>query len=385
MTTTYAPPPGPPPTRYNPPLGPAPSVYYPPPLKVPEFHLLTPQNIHSLSTQGFTTFPIQERVELYRAATSLFDLSKQFFSQPQPDKERFINRDANMQGSEEGWSRVAGEKELLTLRRSGATCPDLLEHSARSLWLECGQLMTDVIRGIEQSLDLIPHSLDSVFIPECTMPLAGENRFETLLRMFRYERRSESIDNTEPRQEEIGKGRLVAEPHRDLGLLSLVIGSSPGLEVWDTTVGHWIPIEQPPYAYSSSGLTATLLVGETLTYLTNGRYLPGRHRVFVPSLSSTQSTDDHQQYRYSLVFALRPHSSAIISTGVLTSPITGPFRHPLEGVKAGDLFSKIARSHWNINTGKREREAQRMRLQNGSPLIVTGQSTSNQESDHSTK
>ncbi|GJJ10405.1 hypothetical protein Clacol_004631 [Clathrus columnatus] len=199
MTTTYAPPPGPLPTRYNPPLGPPPAVYYPPQLK--------------------------------------------------PDKAQFINRDANAQGSEEGWSRVVGEKELLTLRRSGATCPDQLEHSARSLWLECGQMMTDVVRDIEQK----------------------------------------SIDNTESNQEEMGKGRLVAEPHRDLGLLSLVIRSSPGLEVWDTT-----------------------------------------------------STDDDQQYRYSLVFALRPHSSATISTRVLTSPVTGPFGHPLEGVRAGDLFSKIA-------------------------------------------
>lgn len=390
MTTTYAPPPGPPPTRYDPPPGPPPpAAYLPPPLRIAEFPLLSPANVHSLSTLGFTTFPIKERAALYQAASSLFELSKQFFSQPQSDKGQFIVKDANAQGSEEGWSRVVGEKELLTLRRSGAMCPTALNDTVRSLWEECGQLMTEVIRGIERSLDLPPHSLDPVVIPECTMPQAGADRVETLLRMFRYERRSEE-EEAVSYNSELGKGRLVAEPHRDLGILSLVIGSSPGLEVWNTSVGNWIPIEQPPYITSSPGeLTATLLVGETLTQLTNGRYFPGRHRVFVPSFkppSIAEAPNSHSQYRYSLVFALRPHSSAVISTASLTSPITGPHRFPMEGVKAGDLFAKIARSHWNINTGKKEREAQRMRLQGGSTLISANagtaeQSTPNRESD----
>lgn len=386
MTTTYAPPPGPPPKKaYKPPPGPPPSTVYLPPLREAEFPLLTTENIHSLSTQGFTTFPIKERVTLYEAASSLFDLSNQFFAQHPSVKEQFIVKDANAQGSEEGWSRVAGEKELLTLRRSGSACPDMLESSARSLWHQCGQLTTEIVRGIEYSLDMLPHSLDPVVIPECAMPQAGNDRVETLLRMFRYERRSEEVDNAESNvQQNVGKGRLVAEPHRDLGILSLVIGSSPGLEVWDSSVGTWKPIEQPPYASASLGLTATLLVGETLTHLTNGRYLPGRHRVFVPPISTSESSDDHRQYRFSLVFALRPHSTAIISTAALTSPITGPFRYPMEGVKAGDLFAKIARSHWNINTGKKEREAQRIRLQRGSTLILdTEQSIPNQDSNQS--
>ena len=69
--------------------------------------------------------------------------------------------------------------------------------------------------------------------------------------------------------------------------------------------GRWVPIEQPPHA--GSGLTATLLVGETLTILTNGWYAPGQHHVFVPSVASSLSSADNSWYQYSLMFALRPH------------------------------------------------------------------------------
>ena len=69
--------------------------------------------------------------------------------------------------------------------------------------------------------------------------------------------------------------------------------------------GRWVPIEHPPHA--SSGLTATLLVGETLTILINGRYAPGRHHVFVPSVASSLSSADDSWYQYSLMFVLHPH------------------------------------------------------------------------------
>ena len=71
------------------------------------------------------------------------------------------------------------------------------------------------------------------------------------------------------------------------------------------TQGGWVPIEQPPHA--GPGLTASLLVGETLTILTNGRYAPGQHHVFVPSVASLLSSADDLWYQYSLMFVLRPH------------------------------------------------------------------------------
>ena len=92
--------------------------------------------------------------------------------------------------------------------------------------------------------------------------------------MFHYECQSET-DNIAVLHnvEASGKGHLVSEPHRDLGLLSLVIGASLGVEIFNTTLGGWVPIEQPPHA--GPGLMATLLVSKTLTILTNGQYAPG--------------------------------------------------------------------------------------------------------------
>jgi len=377
MAQIYVPPPGPPPSAQiacTSPSGPSPPAQHylppvPPPLLTASFPLLTQSQIDSLSTLGFTTFPISRRQCLYNAALKLFALSRAFFAQPQPSKEHFKVRDANAQGSEEGWSRVWGEKELITLRRGGVTCPESLESTGREMWAECGKLMKDVMDGVEGSLGLVKGAFGSVYEAECDMPAV--ERLETLLRMFRYERRAKEIDDEDTAKnnaeqtkdpEVLGKGRLVAAQHIDLGLLSLVIGSSPGLEVWDYRLKKWIAIEEPQYADSTVGeLTATLLVGETLTRLTNGRYLPGRHRVFVPSVPAT-TEEDESQYRYSLVFALRPHPFSVISTSALTTPVTGHFKYPIEDVTVGELFGAIARSHWNVNTEKEAREAQRRRL-----------------------
>ena len=382
VETRYAPPSGPPPnyssSGYAPPSGPPPSHWQPHPFLPANFPLLSPPQIYSLATQGYTTFPISLRPALHDAASTLFDVSRLFFALPQSIKSQFQVLAGNEQGSEEGWSRVVGEKELITLRRGGDTCPPAVESPGKVLWGECGALLQEMVRGTEESLGLPQCTLDGVVAPECTMPERNAARVESLLRMFRYERRSEVDDAAAPHDEEAsGKGRLVSEPHRDLGLLSLVIGASPGLEVFDTTVGCWVPIEQPPHA--GPGLTATILVGETLTRLTNGRYAPGRHRVFVPSASSSLPTTDDSHYRYSLVFALRPHANAIISTPSLTTPVTGGFQHPLIDVRARELFAAIAQSHWNVNTGRKAREAQRLRLQGGTATVVNGNSGSHSQ------
>ena len=309
---------------------------------------------------------------------SLFSVSRAFFAQSQAHKSEFRVLVGNSQGSEEGWSRIVGEKELLTIRRGGSTCPPSVEDEARTLWRECGALMQEMTRGVEKSLGMHAAALDGVVSAECVMPEGGSDRLETLLRMFRYERRSERADPDPAAPADSGKGRLVAEPHLDLGLLSLVIGASPGLEVWHPMERAWIPIEEPPHA--GPGLTATLLVGETLTRLTNARYVPGRHRVFVPSAPIGDDSEDDSQFRYSLVFALRPHISAIISTSTLTTPLTGAFAYPIEGVRARDLFAAIAGSHWNVNTGHKMREAQRMQMR-GSATTKASTGNERREAD----
>jgi hypothetical protein len=345
--------------KYQPPSGPPPkhiNSYAPPPGSPPgyprlvNFSFLSREQIPTLYTQGYARVHLPADHPLLTAATALFTNSCKFFARPLEHKEGFHPSklgDIKLQSSEEGWSRVEGEKEMLTIRRTRPLCPHEVVDDARALWRECGSFMQVMMYAVESSLGLPPGAFDNVVAEECVLPV--EERHETLLRMFRYERTAEA--------------RLVAADHKDIGLLSLVIGSSPGLDVWDDRTNQWVAIEEDHGgAGQNGGLTLTLLTGKTLTRLTNDLYKPGLHRVFVPPANSTSSADD-AKYRYSLVFALRPYRNAIISTSSLTSDVTGEFQCPLEGVKAQILFNAIACVHWSVNGSVEEREAQRHRLQ----------------------
>lgn len=348
----YAPPPGPPPpahdqviNTYAPPPGPPPG--YP---HLVNFPFLSPDQLPTLYSQGWARVLLPSDHPLLSAAAKLFSTSRDFFAMPLEHKEQFhlskLGQEERMQSSEEGWSRVEGEKEMLTVRRMKPLCPPELVSDAQDLWNECGSFMQLMMASIEQSLNLPKGAFDSLVNEECVLPKG--KRHETLLRMFRYERAEEA--------------KLVAVHHRDIGLLSLVIGSSPGLEVWDEIKKKWIEIEENDGEKPAGGLTLTFMTGKTLTRLTNNRYKPGLHRVFVPPASSSASDDD-AKYRYSLVYALRPYREAMLTTDDYTSDVTGPFEYPFEGVKAQTLFDAIASAHWSVNGGIEEREKQRIKVQ----------------------
>ena len=378
-TPIYLPPPGPPPD-YNDEK----RIYTAPPSgspKVVDFPFLSSEQIITLYNQGFARVHLPPDHPLQEAATALFSTSREFFAKDLPEKEPFHRsnlprspcvNDPNTKGqsSEEGWSRVEGEKEMFTFRRT-STCPsDEVVKDARrnvqNLWQECGNFMQGMMQPIEASLELGRGAFDNVVNEECALP--ADEIHETLLRMFRYERTSES--------------RIVSGKHRDIGLLSLVIGSSPGLEVWDNTItrrdpitgvvskGDWVAIENDSSTtQTSGGLTFTFLIGETLTALTNDLYQPGIHRVSVPP-SDLSSAADESQYRYSLVFALRPYRKASIYTPSLTTAVTGEFKWPqkdqkgvIKTVRAVDLFNWIANMHWSVNDQVAEREAKRIKLE----------------------
>ena len=126
------------------------------------------------------------------------------------------------------------------------------------------------------------------------MPGQGEENIATLLRMFRYERPtgSREQDVTPP------PSKVVAAPHKDLGLLSLVIGHTPGLECWDPATQSWVSCEEEGQGDSDTPsdrpdppLKATLMVGQTLAKFTNWRYQAGPHRVFVHASSGQPSAE----------------------------------------------------------------------------------------------
>ncbi|KAF7350803.1 hypothetical protein MSAN_01641900 [Mycena sanguinolenta] len=239
--------------------------------------------------------------------------------------------------------------------------------------------MHDISEGLElPELD----AFDEMSKEAKGMPERGSPRAASLLRLFRYVR-PESASGE-------GKGgkRVVAEAHKDLGILTLVVGASPGLDARDAA-GRWISVEDaPPFALSQR-LTATLLVGQSLTYLTGGLFAAGTHRVSVLPPPSSAPED---AFRYSLVFALRPAPAARISTSVFSvSPLVPEFpperlvappetgkggaangtgsggesnfpKCRMEGQTGAELMRAISGKHWNVNVAKEVREEQKRKL-----------------------
>jgi hypothetical protein len=162
--------------------------------------------------------------------------------------------------SEEGYSRIAGEKQILTCR-SAPRSPESVRDGVARAWAATGKFMESTARDIARSLGLHAEAYDAFVSPCVYFPL--DKNTPTLLRMFRYDRPAVGAEK-----------RVVAEPHNDLGMLSLVVGHTPGLDVLEppsleNPQGRWISIEESdtPVA-AAGGLTATLLSGQVLNFLT---------------------------------------------------------------------------------------------------------------------
>jgi isopenicillin N synthase-like dioxygenase len=336
---------------YEPPPGPPPSRFVPSPLHPVNLPLVLPQHRYNLAVQGWTTVTLSgadpAAAEMSKCINELFAASKHFFSLPESYKSKFQTGD----GSEEGWSSIPGEKEFITLRRLDKV-PDGLRDAAVNAWSRIfGGLLDQTLARVEESLELEPSSLTRFAEPCANL---DHSKRATMLRLFRYEG---------------WEDKVVAEPHNDLGLLSLVAGDSPGLEVWNSQNRSFFPIEK---LYEPTGTAATLLAGRQLQRLTNGRYVPGchlvrsypqPHRGTVSATASATDEVEEPRYRYSIVFVLRAHSPVIINTDNLTTRITGKHREPIKGATAHELFLKIKNAHYNINTGIQDREEQKRRIE----------------------
>lgn len=330
-----------------------------PPLNPVTLPLVLPNHLPALSYQGWTTVTFtpsapsaSEHLELHAALQNLFSASKAFFAQEQAHKEQF--RTKSKDASEEGWSRVEGEKEFITLRTLDRTPPELRDAVTRA-WEIAGTLLNAQLSAIATSLGLSDPSLLTQFSQPCIKfgELASD-RTPTMLRMFRYEG---------------SEAKIVAEPHKDLGLLSLVAGDTPGLEVFNRHLNDWFAIEKT-YDQESRP-SASLLGGRQLEALSNGRYQAGGHLVraygaptvsLSPPISADEVPTSQSNYRYSIVFVLRAYHKAVVDTDKLTTPITGKFANPIKGVSAGEMFAKIRKAHYNINAVQAEREEQRKKL-----------------------
>jgi hypothetical protein len=346
-----------------------------PPLIPAPLPLVLPEHQQTLPSLGWTTitfpnssahspFPSTESEflspspgphPLQTAYENLFAASQAFFAQAEEQKKEWKHR----LGSEEGWSSIPGEKEFITVRTL-AYCPEVLREPAKRYWGLVGRHCESTLSRIETSLGLSDGALTDFVGPCGTIQEQEEGKTATMLRLFRYEG---------------WEAKVVAEPHADLGLLSVVVGDVPGLEVWDGM--NWFAVEKEVKDAGMRG--ATKLGGRQLERLSNGRYPAGGHRVVAygssPSsklISAAASTitenggkkeeEGRKHYRYSIVFVLRAHEPVLINSSSLETPITGKWAEPMDGVMAGKFYEKIRGQHFNINIDLDEREKQRNKV-----------------------
>lgn len=277
---------------------------------------------------------------LQLASQDLFAAAQLFFDLPDDEKARWKHR----LGSEEGWSKIPGEKEFITLRTLAYT-PDGLQAPAKRYWDTMGALLDASLGRISASLGL-PDAPDAglrAFVCPCArMGAAEEDKTATMLRIFRYEG---------------WDAKVVAEPHADLGLLSCVVGDVPGLEVWN---GRQFAGVERHYKTPC----ATLLAGRQLERYSNFRYPAGGHRV-VSYGREADAAAEEKRFRHSIVFVLRAYEPVVVDSDALETEITGRWKEPVKGVTAGQMYREIRSRHFNINIGMEEREKQRRKLREG--------------------
>lgn len=146
-----------------------------------------------LPHQGWATI-LPPPHSLTTTSLALFQSSVRFFELPLAQKEKF----KTSHGSEEGWSRIRGEKEMLTLRTLDRTPPQVRD-AAHAFWAEVGALLRDQLLGImAESLGLSPDALTDFVGPGAEL---GAEKTATMVRLFRYE----GCNTT------VGEGRVVAE------------------------------------------------------------------------------------------------------------------------------------------------------------------------------
>ncbi|KAL8651450.1 MAG: hypothetical protein Q9210_003246 [Variospora velana] len=249
-------------------------AFLPPPHPPP---LLDERQLLQLANQGF--LPLDIPKPLSAAVEQLLDLNRDFFTLSTSAKQ---SRYPSAEGTELGYYHIPQEKEYLTYRHLPTnSSPTPLDSAASSWWSLAASFLHRILSDLSLALDVPLSAWDPLLDGCLSMPHTPQETTPTLLRLFNYFPTSGA-----------------AERHTDTGLLTLCIGTAPGLEVWSSASSS------SPSASSSAFLTgdwisvhprATILVGKTLQWLSNGRLIAGPHRV----VASPKG-------RQSIVFALRP-------------------------------------------------------------------------------
>lgn len=311
--------------------------------KMPSNHVSDHEALQFLASQGYLPLQLADHDGLVDAYSALFQSSAAYFNLPDTSLEKTSFRaPSGVKASEQGYSDIVGEKSILTVK-SHEMCPAMLHEQLNLTWNLTGAFLESICKLIANTLQLDPDVFTPFIEPCCKLP-QGKGT-PTMLRLFRYNR-------------PVGEEAVVAaEQHEDLGILSLVVGNSPGLQVLNTAANVWVPIEEDTVVpkdakIRSGGMTATLLCGETMAFLTRNGYKGGVHRVLCAPAKDNP-------YRFSIVFALRP-AAAPIFTKNFESAVVGEFSpdQRLDGQSAALFMQQMIATHWNVNVAKDVREEQ---------------------------
>jgi isopenicillin N synthase-like dioxygenase len=280
-----------------------------PPLGPPP--LLSEHQILTLAHHGHVPISIPPTLKTQYAALS--EAASLFFEKSSEEK---LTTYPPAEGTELGYICVPEEKEYLTLRCLKHPETEL-EKLASSVWRDTASLLHRVLGDLSWAMDINYDDFDPVLDGCSPMPSDLASATLTLLRMFRY-----------------CPGSGIAEPHTDLGLLTLCVGEGKGLQVLvrDDEGGldnaQWFDVEGP-----------TLLVGNILRRLSGNRVRAGPHRVI-----------GNPDGRSSIVFALRP--SLRHEVDMRTFPGGGGKVH------MRDMWNDVKKEAYSINAQKDLREKQ---------------------------
>ena len=329
----------------------------PPPSHPPP--LLAPTDIERLCSQGHLSLRLPD---LWTARFGeLFGEADNFFALP--DETKSAAFPCRHSDTEQGYTRIPDEKEYLTIRYATSTGESshsaaqvglpsasaeaaAIEKTIAEVWRDAAHLLHRILADVSNFLGIAPKAWDGVVLDSLHLPPRSELATPTLLRVFRYEPAAGGAD-----------------PHRDLGLLTLCVCRGRGLEVLEfepaASTGGNLSSASPggskDVAEGGSSHAAadqnqlvpvwrdagefTVLTGDTLRILSGNRIQAAPHRV-VP-------TDEG---RNSIVFALRATTRNPIDLAALGGQGT---------LDSLDFWKKIKSRRFNVNAQKEVRERQR--------------------------
>lgn len=296
-----------------------------PPAGPPPF--LSQASLHTLVRQGW--LPLSLPPHLDSATGRLFDESNAYFSLPSSLRAALY---PPRSGTDWGYYDIAGEKAFLTLR-CGVHPETSLEATAAQFWQHAAVLLHRILCDLARANGLPWDIWDDMLDGTLSLPENANDASGTLLRLFKYE----------------ASGGFAGE-HTDLGLLTLCVGTAPGLECLDLEASVtaddkvWVDVTGP-----------VVLVGQTIRSLSDALINAGIHRV--------RATEEG---RYSAVFALRHGWRKDIDM----EKFGGEGR-----VKPRQLYEKMKIGVMNINANgamreKQMKEVERLRKEEEAQRVV---------------